>query len=226
MAVTAVEKQNCPSPWEIWLSASSLYIKRLLLHYHREGLLAGSSLLVHHNPYKDVSKVKCLQQRIAEQLLKERPRAQTRLLQKSIGCPKESSLPPFQSTYLTGHSEAEPALQLSVQLGTDALAPLLSLLFIWTFCWCSRTAKSSHGCHQEEDADAQARQGKRLGQSWAGRVRQEGSWGQKQTGRHLLWNALWCFYAAVPVSQCAWCCVVPACPVACDRGLICVSLQD
>lgn len=63
-------------------------------------------------------------ERIAAQILKKRPDTHTRLLQKSIGCPKESSHPPLESTYLTGHSEAEPALQLSVQLGTDALAPL------------------------------------------------------------------------------------------------------
>lgn len=69
------------------------------------------------------------EQRIAEQILTGRPGTDARLLQKSIGCPKESSHPPLESTYLTGHSEAEPALQLSVQLGTDAPAPLSSPWF-------------------------------------------------------------------------------------------------
>lgn len=66
---------------------------------------------------------------MAEQILRERPGTDARLLQKSIGCPEESTHPPLESTYLTGHSEAEPALQLGVQLGTDALLPSLPLGF-------------------------------------------------------------------------------------------------
>lgn len=55
----------------------------------------GSSLLVHCTPYKGVSKVKCLRRtnRRADPFT-ERPGARARLLQKSIGCPQESSRPP------------------------------------------------------------------------------------------------------------------------------------
>ena len=74
---------------------------------------------------KAYQKSNVMEQRIAEQSLKKRPGTHARPLQKSIGCPKESGHPPVESTYLTGHSQAEPALQLSVQLGTDALAALL-----------------------------------------------------------------------------------------------------
>jgi len=62
------------------------------------------------------------------------------------------------------------ALQLGDQCGSDA--PILStqLAFVF-FCFFvlfyadSPPTLSSHGCHQEEDADAQARQGECLGQS-------------------------------------------------------------
>ena len=70
---------------------------------------------------------KVWEQRITEQILKERPGSRTRLLPKKYWMSKGIQSPPLESTYLTGHSKAEPALQLSLQFGTDARASLSPL---------------------------------------------------------------------------------------------------
>lgn len=128
-------------------------------------LSQGSALLSITTHIKAYQKSNVWERPITEQFLKKTPGHTHTPPPKKYWMSKGIQSGPLESTYLTGHSQAEPVLQLSVQLGTDALSPSLPVspcFFIWT-CRCRRVSISSHGCHQEEDADAQARQGERLG---------------------------------------------------------------
>lgn len=64
------------------------------------------------------------ERRIPEQILYRTARAPAHASSKKVlDVHRNPVTPLLESTYLTGHREAEPALQLSVQQGTDAPSP-------------------------------------------------------------------------------------------------------